>query len=273
MKRRKIFIFFVSLCSVTLICISAYFSVFAQERAVTRLQRKNPTEMTPESIARGGTIFVEKCAGCHGKRADGRGAQAVNLIPKPKNLRNGGFIRNLSDERIYTSISGGVRGTAMPAFEMILHGDQRWDVINYVRSLTQDDDLDIPSAIYDEEVLPEIQNPIPLDDASIQTGKKFYTSYCMRCHGSEGDGQGKVSKNLKPRPRNLVVIASWGEIPFLNYLDDMRVYNSITHGIPGTSMPPWGAVLTASERWHLINYLRTEAKKKKTNYSLSFSEE
>ncbi len=273
MKLRNIFIVLVSLGIFIVTGIFAHFSGFAQELATTALQRTNPVEMTPESIARGETVFLTRCIGCHGKRADGRGAQALNLIPKPKNLRNAAFIRNLSDERMYTSISGGVRGTAMPAFELILQANSRWDVINYARSLTREYDIDIPNAPTYEEVLPETTNPIPLNDETVQTGQKIYTTYCMSCHGSEIDGRGKIAENLNPKPRNLAVIASWGEVPYLNYLDDARVYTSISNGIPGTSMPPWSAVLSASERWHVINYLRTEAKKGKTNYSLSFTEE
>lgn len=90
---------------------------------------------TPESIAAGKAVFFEYCAGCHGRRADGRGPQSLNLEPRPQNLRNAPFVAYLSDDRMYGSISGGVRGTAMPAFELMITADKRWQVIHYIRSL------------------------------------------------------------------------------------------------------------------------------------------
>ena len=86
--------------------------------------------VTPESIRAGESVFFEYCSGCHGRRADGRGPESLNLDPKPQNLRNAQFVKHLSDERIYTSVSGGVRGTAMPAWELALPAERRWNVIH-----------------------------------------------------------------------------------------------------------------------------------------------
>jgi mono/diheme cytochrome c family protein len=229
-------------------------------------QRTNPIERTAESIKRGEAVFFEYCSGCHGRRADGRGPQALNLVPKPQNLRNAAFTRSLSDERLFSSISGGVRGTSMPAFEMLYSAERRWDVINYVRSLTEDYALRIQNAPLAEKVPAEYPNPVPADERSVASGQKLFQEYCASCHGSKADGKGAVAASLTPRPRNLVVVTSWGESPFMNYLSDSRVYDSITNGVPGTSMSPWIQVTSAQERWHIINFLREEAKKGYTAY-------
>jgi mono/diheme cytochrome c family protein len=238
-------------------------SVSAQSKTEPRT---NPIEKTAESIKRGETVFFEYCSGCHGRRADGRGPQALNLVPKPQNLRNAAFTRSLSDERLFSSISGGVRGTSMPAFEMLYSAERRWDVINYVRSLTDDYSLRIQNAPLAEKVPVEFPNPVPVSAAAVATGRALFLKYCASCHGSKADGKGAVAANLTPRPRNLVVITSWGESPFMNYLSDSRVYDSITNGVPGTSMSPWIQSTSAEERWHLIHYLREEAKKGYTAY-------
>ncbi len=44
--------------------------------------------MSQESIQRGEAIFVERCAGCHGKKGDGKGPNALDILPRPRNLRN-----------------------------------------------------------------------------------------------------------------------------------------------------------------------------------------
>jgi mono/diheme cytochrome c family protein len=217
--------------------------------------------ITSASIKDGEIVFFEYCSGCHGRRADGRGPQALNLNPKPQNLRNAQFVKYLSDERMYSSISGGVRGTSMPAFELTLLPEKRWDVVHYLRSLTADDTINLPNSIAYQAVLPETINPISLNESSISQGKRIFTNYCANCHGENADGKGIIAPNLIPAPRNLVAITSWGEKPFIDYMSDARLFDSITNGVPGTSMLPWIGVLSEEERWHTISYLRSEAEK------------
>ncbi|HUI11453.1 MAG TPA: c-type cytochrome [Bacteroidota bacterium] len=216
---------------------------------------------TPESVRAGEAVFFEYCSGCHGRRADGRGPESLNLDPRPQNLRNAQFVRHLSDDRMYTSVSGGVRGTAMPAWELELSAEKRWNVIHYIRSLTADDTISVPNGIAHQAVDPAAKNPLPLDDANASAGGKIFRSYCASCHGSRADGRGMLAANLVPAPRNLVAITSWGERPFITYLADSRVYDSITNGVPGTSMQPWIGVLTDAERWQAICFLRHEGER------------
>lgn len=214
---------------------------------------------TPESVKAGESIFFEYCSGCHGRRADGRGPQSLNLDPKPQNLRNAQFVKYLTDDRLFTSVSGGVRGTAMPAFEMTLSPARRWNVIHYLRSLTADDQVSIPNGIAYQKVDPDAKNPLAVNDETAGAGRKSFFNYCASCHGQKADGKGAVAANLVPAPRNLIAITSWGEKPFIDYLSDARVYDSITNGVPGTSMQPWIGVLRDEERWQAVCYLRSEA--------------
>lgn len=222
---------------------------------------KNPKPMTEASIKAGEAIFFEYCSGCHGRRADGRGLQSLNLNPKPQNLRNAQFVKYLSDDRLFTSISGGVRGTAMQAFELVLSPDKRWDVINYIRSLTAEDTLAIANALGYEAVPAEVRNPLTMDEANVTQGRTLFMNYCASCHGSRADGKGLVAPSLVPAPRNLVVVTSWGEKPFVDYLSDARLFDSITNGVPGTSMLPWIRVMSENGRWATVLFLRAEADK------------
>lgn len=218
---------------------------------------------TPETIKAGEVVFFEYCAGCHGRRADGRGPESINLDPKPQNLRNAQFVKSLTNDRLYTSLSGGVRGTAMPAFEMVLTPEKRWHVIHYLRSLTADDQITLANSLSHQTVAPSATNPLAANEQNAAAGKKNFLNYCASCHGQKADGKGVISPNLVPAPRNLVAITSWGEKPFIEYLSDARVYDSITNGVPGTSMQPWIGVLTDEERWQTITYLRMEAEKER----------
>jgi mono/diheme cytochrome c family protein len=244
--------------------ITVLFTLIAFGQQSKNSPVKNPIPMSDESIQRGKEVFFESCSGCHGRRADGRGLQALNLNPKPQNLRNPQFVKYLTDERMYTSISGGVRGTSMPAFEgmMVIPKEDRWHVINYIRSLTADDTLNLPNSIDYQMISEDVKNIfLPNDEASNVVGKNLYHNYCSSCHGSDGGGNGILAPNLTPTPRNLVVVTSWGEKPFIEYLSDARLFDSITNGVPGTSMLPWIGVFTDEDRWHIINYLRSEGRK------------
>jgi mono/diheme cytochrome c family protein len=239
--------------------------VIGQEQQLT-----NPKPSTPESIAAGKAAFFEYCSGCHGRRADGRGLQSLNLNPKPQNLRNAQFVKYLTDDRLFTSISGGVRGTAMPAFELMLASEKRWDAINYIRSLTADDTLKFANSTGHQAVAVEIKNPVTVTEAAIADGKNVFMNYCASCHGAKADGKGKSAASLVPAPRNLIVVTSWGEKPFIDYLSDARLYDSITNGVPGTSMLPWIGPLNDEQRWNAILYLRTEADKNREKGEVSF---
>lgn len=227
---------------------------------------------TPQSVVAGRDIFFEYCSGCHGRRADGRGPQSLNLIPRPQNLRNAQFVKYLTDDRLYTSISGGVRGTAMQAFELTLMPERRWQVIHYIRSLTADDNINIPNALDYQPVPPNAKNRVELTPAFIASGKKLYLNYCSNCHGATADGHGIIAPNLTPGPRNLVVVTSWGEKPFIDYMPDGRLYESITNGVPGTSMSPWIKVMTDEERWSIITYLRDRAREEREKSELGMQE-
>lgn len=222
--------------------------------------RENPRPMTEASVVSGKEVFFEYCAGCHGRRADGRGLQALNLDPKPQNLRNAEFVVYLTDERAFSSIAGGVRGTSMQPFELLVSEERRWDAINYIRSLTKGDATGIPNSVAYQEIPAELKNPVPESAESASRGNKLYLNYCASCHGAQADGKGLIAPNLVPAPRNLVKVISFGERPFIDYLTDARLYDSITNGVPGTSMQPWIKVCTDEDRWHIINHLRSEAK-------------
>jgi mono/diheme cytochrome c family protein len=97
----------------------------------------NPTPLSKESVARGEAVFLNRCWGCHGKKADGHGPNAEDIFPRPRNLRNAPFVTSMPDSRLFESMKYGVQGTAMPAagFEFSLDDAALGDLLNYIRSL------------------------------------------------------------------------------------------------------------------------------------------
>lgn len=91
-----------------------------------------------------------------------------------------------------------------------------------------------------------------------EEGKRVYEKSCAHCHGTEGRGDGSAAENLLPRPRDftrgLYKIRSTeaGQFP-----TDQDLFDIITEGMPGSSMPGWETALSANERWEVTAYIKT----------------
>jgi len=96
---------------------------------------ENPTDPTPDSIARGKVFFDIHCAVCHGDEGKGDGPVAAYFKPPASDVANLTEDRIVGEEDglIYLTISKGFQG--MPSLGQNLTPRERWDVINYVRTL------------------------------------------------------------------------------------------------------------------------------------------
>jgi mono/diheme cytochrome c family protein len=98
---------------------------------------ENPIEADEESIARGGELYAIHCQMCHGQTAEGNGPIAPFLANKPANLTSP-IVQSKSDGSIFLTITNGVDGKMPPLNENLLVTD-RWDVVNFIRTLTIED--------------------------------------------------------------------------------------------------------------------------------------
>lgn len=93
----------------------------------------NPVPADQASIERGAELYQINCELCHGKDGKGNGPMASHLQNKPFDLTS--FpIHSFTDGGIFFVISTGVPGK-MPALNENLTVRERWDVVNYVRTL------------------------------------------------------------------------------------------------------------------------------------------
>ena len=96
----------------------------------------NPIPATQASVERGARAYEATCAACHGPAGRGDGPTAEGLLPPPTDLTVA--TRGRSDGELYHWITNGLAGTSMPAFATELTPDERWDVVNYLRTLERD---------------------------------------------------------------------------------------------------------------------------------------
>ena len=85
-----------------------------------------------ESANRGAKIFKTRCMICHGVQGKGDGIGGKALTPKPQNLTSG-MVQSQTDGEIFWKVTNGRND--MIKWGPILSEEQRWDLVNYVRTL------------------------------------------------------------------------------------------------------------------------------------------
>jgi mono/diheme cytochrome c family protein len=101
--------------------------------------------------------------------------------------------------------------------------------------------------------------PMPAAEA-IEAGKRVYFTKCVWCHGVEGAGDGPAADRLWPRPRNFnqgtfkIRHTASGELP----LPEMDLFQTVTHGLPGSAMPSWEGILSEEQRRQVIAFITTQ---------------
>jgi mono/diheme cytochrome c family protein len=101
----------------------------------------NPVPSSPESIAKGKELYMERtkgnCVFCHGETGAGNEANMPKLRRKPADISNKERMTTRTDGELFWKISKGITGI-MPAGEKRMTEEERWNVVNYVRTLAKD---------------------------------------------------------------------------------------------------------------------------------------
>src|ERR1039457_1707396 len=98
---------------------------------------RNPVATSAASVKHGEEIFLLRCTGCHGRKADGKGPNSQDITPKPRNLLNYAFVASVNDRRLFDSVLYGVQGTAMPSWIDYVSKNDVGDIVNFIRSINR----------------------------------------------------------------------------------------------------------------------------------------
>lgn len=93
---------------------------------------------TAPSLQGAAQLFQENCSACHGTQGFGDGPNAAGLQPAPANFHDHERQQYRSVFSLYNTISLGVAGTAMPAFDS-LSNEQRWQLAFFVSNFFAND--------------------------------------------------------------------------------------------------------------------------------------
>lgn len=99
----------------------------------------NPAPANAASLGRGRQLYDLNCAFCHGSQGKGDGGIAVEMVRRPVDLTAPIVVR-LTDGDIFIVITNGLKMVpgfkgGMPGLKDSLTAGDRWDIVNYVRSL------------------------------------------------------------------------------------------------------------------------------------------
>jgi mono/diheme cytochrome c family protein len=93
---------------------------------------KNPVPPSTEVIAAGMQTYRQHCQKCHGENGDGKGEKAAELSVAPGDFTDAGKMRDLTDGELFWEITKGRR--PMPAFADKLSDQERWQVVDFIRT-------------------------------------------------------------------------------------------------------------------------------------------
>ncbi|SFS11070.1 Cytochrome C oxidase, cbb3-type, subunit III [Granulicella pectinivorans] len=93
-------------------------------------------------------------------------------------------------------------------------------------------------------------NPVKATEESIEDGKQLFNSYCMVCHGLDGQNTGvPFADTLSPRVPSLAS-------PETQSYTDGQLKWIIKNGLYPSGMPPSDGEFSNDEMWRMVVYIR-----------------
>lgn len=100
----------------------------------------------------------------------------------------------------------------------------------------------------------KLQNPTPTSAESVAAGAQLYRRYCASCHGANAEGgQGN---DLIPAAPDLT------DKEWKHGSSDGEIFIVIKNGVPPElNMVPFADQIKDPDIWHIVNYVKSLAKK------------
>ena len=131
-RHAKLLAFLTAFLGSTLLVVSEEPPVSKWTAPAAEARKKNPVAVSESSLAAGQKIYLKRCLACHGKTGNGDGPDAADLGIHPAKLSDP-VIRDETDGALFWKITVGKK--PMPNYRTRLSPTDRWNVINYLRTL------------------------------------------------------------------------------------------------------------------------------------------
>ena len=93
---------------------------------------KNPYSGNEKAVQAGKKLYTQYCAICHGNKGKGDGLAGMALKPRPADFTKD-IVQKQSDGALFWKMTEGK--APMAAYKETLTEEQRWQLVNYIRSL------------------------------------------------------------------------------------------------------------------------------------------
>ena len=167
----------------------------------------------PGDPVRGGELYVENCAVCHGVDGKGRIGASLDAFPGIEAL-----------SVLETTIAEGVAGSVMPAWGQANGGplaeQDIQDIASYILEAFGGTHPITPLPKY---VAPDIP-ALPNVEGDPSAGAVVYQENCVMCHGARGEGRFGAP-----------LAKAWPSTDPASYIRQV-----VSDGIEGSLMPTWG---------------------------------
>jgi mono/diheme cytochrome c family protein len=220
-------------------------------------------EVTPQFVERGKTVYGQNCAACHGVKGDGEGDAAAFLLPKPRNFAAAQYrLRSTpsgdlpTDVDLFRAVSLGMPGTPMPPWKHSLSDEDRWAVVEYIKTFSPRF-----ADTNEKRTVVTLSTPPVRNDSVVAEGKAIFTKTCVPCHGEGGHGNGPSAaalvddRQIKIRPRDFSKPSV-----FKSGYSTKDIARTILTGFNGTPMAGFYGTMPEADAWKVAYYVETFAK-------------
>jgi mono/diheme cytochrome c family protein len=230
-----------------------------------------PATAAGGAASRGKVVYDGHCVECHGATGKGDGGAAHLLTPRPRDFTSGKYkIRSTesgsvpTDEDLVRTVTQGLSGTAMPAWQKLLSAEDITAVVGYVKTLSPRFSSEKPAVI--PAYVPPAATPArraPAAGDPIARGAAAYEKLqCGKCHGTDGRATGAVTTKFEDDWRQPLKAADLTEPwTFHGGATTADIYMRFRAGMSGTPMPSFKDAATDAEMWDLSGYIVSMARK------------
>jgi mono/diheme cytochrome c family protein len=213
----------------------------------------------PASAPLGQRTYAQRCAVCHGPDGRGNGPAAPSLVPRPVDFVRGQFKYKSTpgdqpptDDDLIRVVSDGLQASAMPYFRDLLTPIEIRAVVAYVKGLSAAFSGPPPAAV-------PVPPRIPPDASSLARGRGLYAGAgCGTCHGPDGR---RRERHLDARGYPVVTRDLTAPWTFTGGSDPTEIWRRLTTLSSLSPMPSFADATTPAERWDLVNYVLSLARR------------
>jgi mono/diheme cytochrome c family protein len=213
------------------------------------------------TVATGKQLYDANCIQCHGAEGEGDGYGAPFLVPPPRDLTGGQFKFRTTgggqlptDDDLFRTISRGANGTGMPPWKYLLNDDERWALVEYVKTF---DTRFVNARGLKAMTLPEA----PGRSRDAVRGKTVYLKMqCEKCHGEDGRGVGPSSNALvDAKGRHVNALNFTQPAAFRTGWTEREIIRTLETGMNGVPMPSYTGAMSKQDEYDLVAYLMSIA--------------